>query len=300
MRPNAPLTDIETCNDAWGSNWDTDNFRCNDHGDTLMTVPLPGDYVVNRNNWDGRKPNAGLAVLLADGETIKQTQPFARCVANGPGYSRHATPDVNLYGEGIRGAHGGSGLSAIGGAIRVGEFQAGVIRHVLKMNLNGQEAISGTGGGYRWPAVKADTNYESPESGNYYGGSVPELKMGALLAIRPDDFDALVASFESSGQVPATIIATALRDYGAYIVDTTAWDSTAIITEWGPDGRVKDEVQNLYGISMSTSSDNAWRRNLRRIIAALHVVNGNSDGNTGGGPDSDTTNRRAPMAPPFQ
>ena len=46
-------------------------------------------------------------------------------------------PNVDLYGDGRLGAHGGSGLSCIGGSIRAGEFMPGTphVRHVLKVDV---------------------------------------------------------------------------------------------------------------------------------------------------------------------
>ena len=57
-----------------------------------------------------------------------------------PVLRRRATtvfPDVDLYGAGIPGAHGGSGLSAIGGTLRVGRAAPGAPppHHVLKLEL---------------------------------------------------------------------------------------------------------------------------------------------------------------------
>lgn len=55
--------------------------------------------------------------------TIRQNQPFTRA----PGWpfatSAHVYPEDNLItGEGIKGAHGGSGMSSLGGTIRLGEL----------------------------------------------------------------------------------------------------------------------------------------------------------------------------------
>ena len=97
--------------------------------------------------------------------------------------------------------------------------------------------------GYRWPALASDSGAENPGSGNYYGGSNPEVQMGTLLALKPD-FD--ISSLRTE---PARILAKAMQDYGAYIVDNTAWDVYAIETEEGPQGSVANEVLNNYGIS---------------------------------------------------
>ena len=123
---------------------------------------------------------------MPDGRTIKQTQPFARCTPE-YGTSRCLFGDEELYGPGYYGAHGGSGLSCIGGTLRVGELVpgAGPIRHVLKVNLYAARNLhyDDETRGYRWPA---------------------------------------------------RIRAQAFQDYGAYVVDDTAWDVYALVTEWRP------------------------------------------------------------------
>jgi hypothetical protein len=112
--------------------------------------------------------------------------------------------------------------------------------------------------------------------------------MGALLAIPPSiDLDKL--QFET---IPGRILAQAFRDYGAYIVDDTAWDVYAIVTEWGPDGRVVDEFEKKWGFSMKQSSkETPWSRDMDRIFMNLHIVVNNSPQNIGGGGKT-----RVPMA----
>ncbi len=302
MTPNAPVREIKQSNATWNAGAD----RCQVNGGTLFTAPIPDDFVYRRGlNYLGNTPNSRIAVLSTNGTTIKQSQPFARCDPGGIGTSRYNFADQGLYSEGIVGAHGGSGLSAIGGAIRYGEFTEGIIRHALKLNLYGRESISRTGGGYRWPAWKADGGYNSSSSGNYYNGSVPACKMGALLAVRPQDYDALISSFEtgSSPNSPAVIMARALRDYGGYIVDNTAWDASAFVTGFSNFGRVHDEFEDLFGYGIEANLNNSgnsgrWARDLERLFKSLYVVDNNTDGNTGGGPDA-SNNRRVSKAPDF-
>jgi hypothetical protein len=99
---------------------------------------------------------------MPDGQTIRQTQPFHVCGKGGTVTSQYRFPDENIgIGAGIAGAHGASGMSSLGGTVRVGELvPGGVIRHALKVNLfgrlnycfDGREATPG----YRWPAKSAD------------------------------------------------------------------------------------------------------------------------------------------------
>jgi hypothetical protein len=66
----------------------------------LFEVPIPSDFVVSPTTWDGSTPNSGLAVLQPDGETIIQTQPFARCMMGGDATSLTSQiPPLNITGE---------------------------------------------------------------------------------------------------------------------------------------------------------------------------------------------------------
>ncbi|MBD0256024.1 MAG: T9SS type A sorting domain-containing protein [Cytophagales bacterium] len=292
LTPNATSVPIYENN----AGWDRSKDRCLVEGGALFQAPIPGNFVISRETWLGDTPNAGLAVLMPDGRTIKQTQPFARCTAGGNGTSKYVFPDTDLYGEGIRGAHGGSGLSAIGGTLRLGELvPGGTIRHALKVNVYAARylAYNDTHKGYRWPAVQAD-GYAA----NVYGGPVEATRMGALLALPPSvDLNAMGLETE-----PGRIIARAMQDYGAYIVDDPYWDVTALITEFSPQGRVIDEFKSVWGMPMEVygpASTSAWSRDMARIFTSLHVVDNNGPATIGGGPTTDLVNRRAPAAPDF-
>jgi hypothetical protein len=275
--------------------WDRNKSRCEVEGNFMFAAPIPVSFIVSPSTWDGLTPNSGLAVLMPDGETIKQTQPFAHCYEDLPATSRYTFDDMNIYGEGYYGAHGGSGLSAIGGALRVGELTpvSGPVRHALKVNLYGRKNFyyDNVSKGYRWPAKRADS-YAS----NNYGTErtspvVEECRMGALLALPPDiDLDTL--GFETE---PARMLAETFRDYGAYVVDDTGWDVYAIVTEWSPDGRFADEFKKNWGFDIRQSSKSSpWARDMDRIFLNLHVVNNNSADSIGGGGEG-----RMPPAPGF-
>jgi hypothetical protein len=287
MKPEAPLIEIFTNYAGWNREKD----RCPKEGPLLFSAPIPAGFTVNRENWDGITPNSGLAVLMFDDRTIKQTQPFARCVAGENGTSQYMFEDLDIYGEGYYGAHGGSGLSAIGGALRVGELTSEKpIKHVLKINVFGKKNLyyDNETKGYRWPAKRAD-GYAKGNYGTQRTKPVnKECRMGALLALPPSiDLDKL--QFET---IPGRILAQAFRDYGAYIVDDTAWDVYAIVTEWGPDGRVADEFEEKWGFSMKQSSkDTPWSRDMDRIFLNLQIVVNNTPQSIGGGGKT-----RVPMA----
>jgi len=289
--PDEPLLDV------WynPAGWDASKNRCEPdtslaiHKTPFVSIPYPRGFEVSASTWDGSTPNSGIAVLLNDRETIWQGQPFAYC---NPG-SNDATilvdfGYVDLYGDGRKGAHGGSALSAIGGTVRLGELQPGsVIRHVLKVNLYAAENLyyDNDTKGYRWPAFTAD-NYAA----DIYGGTFRPLRMGSLLALPESVHDTLTLETE-----PARILARAFRDYGAYVVDDTYWDVYAIETEWGPQGRVVDEFEDTWGFPFHESSKNTpWSRDMDQIFTNLHVVDNNSIDSLGGGGSP-----RVPLAPPF-
>lgn len=104
LTPGAPLTDVYINTTGWSG-----GDRCVQQGALFFQAPIPAAYVVpNSTN------NNGAAILMADGKTITQTQPFTRCA----GYS-HATSlqvpwsisawqyDIKTE-DGRLGAHGGS------------------------------------------------------------------------------------------------------------------------------------------------------------------------------------------------
>lgn len=297
LEPDAPQVDIVAHDAGW-----SDNLRCESIVEPIEVlesgVPIPTDFTTDPD-YDGLRPNHAAAILLPDGETIVQNQPFHRCGADGPAVSQYTPPNDNIKtGDGIRGAHGGSGMSSLGGTIRVGELvPGGIIRHALKLNLYGDNYFyydeMDASPGYRWPAIRADSY-----AADRYGGVVPELEMGALLALKPD------FNIEALNTEPAKIIARAFMDYGGYAVDDTAWDVYALETEWGPNGRVLDEFEQTWGHGLKSGYKPAtcnisvvecqWVVDMETIFTSLHVVDDNSAETTGG-----AGSRRQPCAPPF-
>ena len=250
-------------------------------GAVLFKAPIPEDYVVPGAN-PGNLPNSGAAILMPDGRTIKQAQPFARCAAGGFATAYDVKADVDIYGDGIAGAHGGSGLSALGGTIRLGELvPGGTIRHAIKVNLNAETEFSP---GFRWPATQADSC--SPDC---YGGVNAALQPGALLAL-PAALDIDALGLETQ---PARQLAWTFQNYGGYVADSTSWSVYALETEQGPSGTVVDEFQSVWGFRMTPMSRaNAWSRDMDRIFGALAVVNNNGPASIGGGGTP-----RQPLAP---
>jgi hypothetical protein len=273
--PSGPMTPIQYNGAGWSG-----ASRCSG-GTRLATVPFPTNLVVP----DGRG-NYSFAILMPDGQTVVQGQPIARCTAGGPVTALHIAPSANLYTDGTLGAHGGSGLSSLGGTIRLGELVPGAppIRHALKVNLDG--AADYWPIGFRWPAIKED-GY-GPQR---YGGKVPALKMGALLAL-PASLNLASLHLQT---VPGRMIAWTLQNYGAYCVDDAARSVNSIATEVGPKGAVTSQFQAAWGVPfVSGVGDTPWARDMATIFAHLDVVDNNSPA-TIGGPGA----RLQPYAPPF-
>jgi hypothetical protein len=281
MTPDAPLTNVFENLKDWSD--PSVGARCLKEGvgtaepKLITRLPMPSDWTYPH---EGRLPDGVAAIMLPDKRTMYQTQPFHRCVAGSYATSHYEYDKVDIYGDGRLGAHGGSGLSSLGGTIRKGELvPKGAIRHAMKVSVNNKLylAYNNDGsGGYRWPARKSDggasTNYQ---------GKVPALEMGALLALRPD-FDVLQLRTE-----PARIIATAFKNYGAYVVDETGGLMVILNLERGPAGRVKDEFKSEWGYEFdqakSRPNGNAFGEDMAKLWPALQVVNNNTVGSIGGG-----------------
>src|SRR3989475_243711 len=245
LTPNATMTAVYYNSDGWSG-----GTRCTPQGNVLFNAPIPGNFVVQGagpNNPDGTTPNYATAILMPDGHTLIQGQPFARCTADGSATMWWSVSN-DLYGTGVDGGHGGSKLSSIGGTIRLGELVPGsVIRHVMKVNLFGLNNYyyDTTSHGYRWPASQADSC-----ASTCYGGKTSALRLGSLLAI-PASMNIDTLGLETE---PAKILARAFQDYGAYAVDDTAWSVYAIETEFGPQGRVEDEFSAAWGFSINAAT----------------------------------------------
>ena len=103
----------------------------------LLPIPptLATDCVANNN---------GAGLLLPDNRTLVQMQPLYIPKAGGPIIAWYHTGapqpfpwEIDILGDGALGAHGGSGLSSFGGAVRLGELLQGAppIAHALKLEL---------------------------------------------------------------------------------------------------------------------------------------------------------------------
>jgi hypothetical protein len=287
LSPNSPLVDLYMSDAGWSG-----RNRCNPTGGKVVTVPVPANYVVPHSS-----ANNSAAFLMSDKHTIVQTQPVARCKPGERGTSMAKFPDVDLYGTGITGAHGGSGLSAIGGTIRVGELRPGSLegpRHALKLDVYAKEALykcSNRSACYRWPAVTADS-YAVGWYGAANGNSNTAMKQGSLLAI---PYSRSIASLKLE-TTPAKQLAWTLQNYGGYIVDDTYAPGFGLSAEEGPNGSKAAEFQRDWGFPMQAKvvQNVAWRRDMQKIVEALYVVDNNTAKTIGGGGSP-----RQPLAPPI-
>jgi hypothetical protein len=277
MDPTAPLVTLMQSGAGWGG-----ANRCVATGPALASVPIPSTFIVSSNGH-----NDALAVLMPDGQTVLQGQPFARCAAGGVGTVLALTPSDNLYGAGILGAHGGSGLSSLGGTIRLNELvPGGEIRHALKVNVDGATDLYPSPG-YRWPAIRHD--HCAP---GCYGGTVPAMEMGSLLAI-PASVDINALGLQTA---PGRMLAWTLQNYGAYVADNTARSVFSIETEYSPSGDVATQFQQDWGYAFQApaGSGTPWSHDINVILANLDVVANNGPTSIGGGGTP-----LQPLAPPI-
>jgi hypothetical protein len=216
--------------------------------------------------WQYRIPNNAVPSGPTDGDrhllVIDPTGQFvdecwlASKQTNGDWWCEyHVRNDLRGAGVGTGGvrAYGGS---ALGGLIRTWELQQAKIQHALALAMPRRYLKHGP----VWPASSEDGNA-------VYEGT---LNMGTLVAI-PGSVDLSSLGLSPGGLV----IARALRDYGAYIVDAS-------------------ENFTLYAQPSAEGLLNDARADLERIRAQLRIVTNSSSSSVGGG---GTPN--VPTAPAF-
>jgi hypothetical protein len=279
MNPAAPSTPLD-----YGPGGQSGN-RCTDSGMMFVGIPIAPTFTVPSSS-----ANYPLVAVEADGHTLVQSEPFARCAPPGPATVNRPVVSGDLYGDGQLGGEGGSGLSALGGTIRLGELvPGGVIRHALQLDIDAPNLYKANASTcYRWPATKCDSY--GPTG---YGGTNPQLTMGALLAL-PQSLNLNSLGLQTQ---PGLILATALQDYGAYVGNDAGRSVNSIVTELGPplpsgeSGSVVTDfglsvAQGGFGFPFATSGVNgtdAWSSDIRTIFAHLDIVTNNGPNSIGGG-----------------
>lgn len=225
------------------------------------------------------------ALLGIDGDTVYQGQTLLLSAGGNPqfgGTGNYPSATVSLKGTGITGAHGGSGLSALGGTLTVADLTGtGAIRHAMKVCFNGLLYYSSAGAGYQWPAVSADGGYSTLGDPNYYGGTNPLVVLGALLALPPWISPAKYAD------PLIRRIATAMQCYGAYIVDNTAS---------GP-GVPNAFISLNYDAAPYFAGTSTFSADFHQLLEDLQVITSSTSSTPGGGAIG--SDRLAPYAPVF-
>ena len=288
MKPSAPLVDVYHSRGGWSG-----ADRCKPSGSrVLQRVPIPHDYVV-----PSARTNDSAAFLLADRRTVMQSQPLARCSKGGIATGWVGFEKTDLYGDGIVGSHGGSRMSALGGTIRLGELRPGQKGppHALKMVLDAATMLAPCAtksGCFRWPARTAD-GYAARVYGRKGSSIPPGMKMGVLLALHRD---LNIASLGLETE-PARQLAWTLQNYGAYVVDDTYDAGLAFAVEVGPDGSLEEQFKRDYGFRFEARvrDGTPWRRDIQRLVSALHLIDNNSASSIGGGGTP-----RLPLAAPLR
>lgn len=278
LKPTAPATPVRHSDAAF-----TGTDRTVSTGTVVDTVPIPANYAVNTTT-----DLSTAAVLRTDGRTVAQFEPFARGAGLGYATTFRVAADVDLYGDGIAGTHFDSGLSALGGSLRIGELRPGGqgARHALKVQLYPQtdlfKATVATDA-YRWPASKAAANAVGVY-GSTSNNTNQAMKMGALLAI-PANVNLTTLGLTTE---PAKQLAWTLQNYGAYVVDGRTAPGITFSTEEGPDGSFSQQFSNDYGFALSQTLNsgtpsNGFAADLKILVDNLFVVDNNSPSSIGGG-----------------
>jgi hypothetical protein len=275
----------------------THEAYCNITGKFVKELHFPKNLTVNM--W-GNNNAAGL--LQPDSRTLFTMQPLYVCDPGSPILAfdfNNAYPTDIMNDTGEIGGHGGSGLSAVGGTIRLGELSpaSGPIRHALKLELFAHlwyyRPLDGNRSNcYRWPANTCDGYAFDTSSSDCYNGTDSNVRPGSLLAVPPKNVPSVNAMLKT---LPAKKILQALSQFGGYLVDDTAWNSTSICTEHG----VADEFMKDYGFSFTVNDNKGgqnsnWYEDLLLLFRSLYVVANNDESNIGGGGTP-----IAPVAPPF-
>eukprot|EP01084_Bolivina_argentea_P025787 47950_1 len=269
----------------WGPP-DTYEAYCTITGNYVGKIRFPKNSTINLYGH-----NNAAAILQPDNVTIYQMQPLYHCNESGPILAQAAFfeygQNVSILGEGIRGAHGGSGLSSIGGTIRKGELIGNdihSIKHALKLEFfanvyyYGQYDYSC----YRWPAHNCDSYVHKNNSNLEYNGTNSWFMPGALLAV-PSDVQLNLTT------IPGQKMFWALQNFGGYIVDDTASNRCSMCIEYG----VKPEFEEYWGYEFEATEGN-WYEDVVKVFQQLKIVINNNVTTIGGGGEP-----LQPLAPPI-
>lgn len=166
-----------------------------------------------------------------------------------------ASPNRELW-HGVR-AYGGS---AIAGLIRKGELGTR-IPHALAVAVQRAAMNKNTpnGMGYVWPASCRDENWKTTY------GSTGNVHMGTLLGLPPKEDRQALFLRERITDPRVQVIAAALQDYGAYVVDATS-----------------DNI-SFYAEPAETEAERIDTDQLAKLLPYLRVVANSDPEHPGGG-----------------
>lgn len=265
--------------------------RCTGTKNLGFSIRVPNNWIVPDagNSPYGNTPNSNFAILLPNGTDVFEGSVIARCEQSGPIH----LPEWMQYednrkvssitSDGMQGGgQGASGMSALGGTIRLGEFTSNEhIRHAIKINPWAEKYVhySEEIPGWKWPAIQAD-NY-APSL--YNKDADPDILMGSLFAIPPS------ITVESIGITtePGKKLFFTLQNYGMYFTEDAAWNVWDIIVERD----VEIEFEQEFGFSMSSQ---IWLNEMNKLMQSIHVITNNTPNTISGG-----GNRLQPLAPSF-
>ncbi|MDX2053455.1 MAG: hypothetical protein SFV15_13740 [Polyangiaceae bacterium] len=265
---NAPTLSVQHSDAGW-----TGADRCPASAPEHFVAHAPTDFLLLEGVGRSGVP---VVALQSDGRTLKQGLPFARCTSGAPATILFEEEGGDLYGDGLLGASGGSGLSALGGVLRLGELLPGSPppSHALALHLFSNEVLWAAptqAECFRWPASRGDGYCLGT-----YGGNDPQVRMGSLLAL-------------PSGALPvlrseaAQKLAWTLQNYGAYIVNDAGASVYTFAVEISPRGWFVDEFEAAWGFSFQTEDlSTDWAKDVQTLFDALAVVTDNSADTPGG------------------
>ncbi|MEL6107938.1 MAG: hypothetical protein AAFU85_18085 [Planctomycetota bacterium] len=265
--------------------------RCEPRKRIDQTIRFPSEFLYNSTPRTGNvEANGAWAFLWADG-TLRAATLFGRCRVGGPvqlpAWAFDRSDRIN--GDGLTNAsgHGASGMSGLGGLLRVGELSSNEpIRHPLKLTwpawayaYYGPERK-----GFRWPARLAD-KYAGDEG--RYLGSKTELVMGSLLALKPE-VDLSTLDLTPIGRK----LAQAMQHYGVYLVEDCGpgpnenWERWQLMIELDVATGTSplDEADAAgYKFKASKGENGDFKSDLNALLPLLHIVDNNGPNSIGGG-----------------
>jgi hypothetical protein len=158
---------------------------------SYISIHIPDNYIVpDATLLPYYTPNNCAAFIDPDSTTYYELEPLTRPEVGGKVYAynanRNGVATQSIKGEGTWGAHFGSGLSTLGGSIRLGEINGpNPIRHAIKIEFDTHlfwKNPTDNAQSYRWPAYNCDGNTNAY---GVYNTSNKAQAVGALLAIPP-------------------------------------------------------------------------------------------------------------------